>query len=43
MGISIEELDAYIALTPKSERDYAHSILNELAPIARKLRKFLDK
>lgn len=43
MGISIEELDAYIALTPKSERDYTHSILNELAPIARKLRKFLDK
>lgn len=42
MGISIEELDSYIALPPKNHMDYPHSYLNELAPLARKLRKYIE-
>lgn len=42
MGISVEELERCIALEPKRERDYQHSILNEMAPIARKFRKILE-
>lgn len=42
MGISIEELDRCIALEPKKERGYQHSILNEMAPLARKFRRILE-
>lgn len=42
MGISVAELDQYIALSPKNEKDYPHSLLNEVAPVARKIRKFIE-
>lgn len=42
MGISIKELDRCIALEPKAERGYKHSVLNEMAPLARKFRKVLE-
>lgn len=42
MGISVEELDSYIALPPKTHMDYPHSLLNHMAPMARKLRKFIE-
>lgn len=42
MGISIEELERCIALEPRKERDYPHSILNEMSPVARKFRKILE-
>lgn len=42
IGISVDEFKSYISRPPKSEFDYPHSFLNELAPIARKFRKFLE-
>lgn len=42
MGISLEELESYIALPPKHQTDYPHSVLNHMAPVARKLRKFIE-
>ncbi len=42
LGISMQELESYIVLPPKGEREYPHSFLNELAPVARKFRKYLD-
>ncbi len=42
MGISIEEMERLIALPPKDNYEYPHSFVNNLAPIARKFRKFLD-
>lgn len=42
MGISVEELNRCISLPPVPEKAYKHSFLNELAPIARKIRKFIE-
>lgn len=42
MHISKEEIDRCIALPPVEEAQYAHSILNEMAPLARKFRKYLE-
>lgn len=42
MGITVEELDSYIALPPKHQTDYPHSVLNHMAPMARKLRRFIE-
>ena len=42
MGITVEELERCVELEPKRERDYKHSILNEIAPLARKFRRVLD-
>lgn len=42
MGITVDELDSYIALPPKNHMDYPHSVLNHMAPLARKLRKFIE-
>lgn len=42
MMISVEEMERYISLPPKREQDYPHSILNHIAPIARKFRRFLE-
>lgn len=42
MGISTAELDEYVALSPRHEKDYPHSILNEMAPVARKFRKLIE-
>lgn len=42
MGISVEELDRCISLEPKNEMSYKHSVLNELAPLARKFRRILE-
>lgn len=42
LGISMDEFERCIALPPKNEREYPHSILNELAPLARKFRSVLD-
>ncbi|MBE6963512.1 MAG: N-acetyl sugar amidotransferase [Ruminococcaceae bacterium] len=42
IGVSMEEFEAMVAQPPKTERMYPHSCLNELAPIARKFRKFLE-
>ena len=42
MGISLEELKRCIALPPVPDNKYRHSILNELAPIARKFRRILE-
>lgn len=42
IGVTVERLDEYIAQPPKYELDYPHSLLNELAPLARKLRTYLD-
>lgn len=42
IGISLEELDRCISLPPVNPRKYPHSVLNELAPVARKFRKFLE-
>lgn len=40
--VSVKELDDMIAQPPKAETEYPHSILNELAPLARKFRKVLE-
>lgn len=42
MNITLGELEELIALPPQFERVYPHSRLNELAPIARCFRRFLD-
>ena len=42
MGISVEELNSYIELPPKHHTDYPHSVLNHVAPMARKMRKFIE-
>ena len=42
MGIDLKEFERCVALPPVSDRKYKHSILNELAPFARKLRKFFE-
>lgn len=42
MGITVEELERCIELEPKRERDYKHSILNEIAPLARRFRRVLE-
>lgn len=42
MNISVVELEEYILRPPKFERDYPHSCLNSIAPMARKLRKLLE-
>lgn len=42
IGVSQEEFDSYLALPPRSERAYPHSLLNEAAPLARKFRKILE-
>lgn len=42
IGVSVSELDRCIALEPKRERDYPHSVLNEMAPLARKFRRLLE-
>lgn len=41
IDVSMDEFESYLRLPPKGEREYPHSFLNELAPIARKFRKFL--
>ncbi|MEH2955776.1 N-acetyl sugar amidotransferase [Candidatus Merdisoma sp. JLR.KK011] len=42
MGVSLEQLDAWINLPPKKQSDYPHSLLNEMSPIARKFRKIIE-
>lgn len=42
MGISIDELDRYIELPPHFETEYKHSVLNNLAPLARKFRRIIE-
>ena len=42
LDISVKALDEYIALEPREERSYPHSILNELAPIARRFRRLIE-
>lgn len=42
LNISVDEFEELVEQSPKKERDYPHSILNEFAPIARKFRKVLD-
>lgn len=42
MSISLEELERCINLPPKKMQEYHHSMLNELAAIARKMRRFLE-
>ncbi len=42
MGITVEEMDKMISQPPVSMNSYPHSKLNNLAPVARKFRKFLE-
>lgn len=42
LGITLEQLDAYVKQAPKSEMEYPHSLLNHAAPLARKLRRFIE-
>ena len=42
MNISVEEFERCISLPPVSGRKFPHSVLNELAPVARRLRKFIE-
>ena len=42
MGVSVGQLEEWIALPPKRQSDYPHSWLNEIAPIARKFRKIIE-
>lgn len=41
LGISEQEFNEYINRPPKREADYPNSVLNKMAPLARKLRHFL--
>lgn len=41
MEISVKELESLINQAPRAEREYPHSRLNEVAPLARKFRKIL--
>lgn len=42
MEISVEELKRCVALPPKKMCEYKHSVLNKLAPIARKMRGLIE-
>ena len=42
LGITVEELQKCIDLPGKSPKDYPHSFLNELAPLARKFRRIIE-
>ena len=42
IGVPVREFESYLQLPPKEERSYPHSFLNELAPLARKFRRFLE-
>lgn len=42
LNITTEELDQLIAQPPLADNHYKHSVLNNLAPIARNFRKFLE-
>ena len=42
LSITVEELDELVAQPPRRDVEYPHSILNELAPIARKFRRILE-
>lgn len=42
IGVSVQELDDMISQPPKAETEYPNSILNKLAPLARKFRKALE-
>lgn len=42
MSVSVEQLEKYISLPPKRQTDYPYSVLNRVAPLARKFRKFLE-
>jgi len=42
LGVTLEEFEEFLRLPPKQEREYPHSCFNELAPLARKFRKFLE-
>lgn len=41
-GVSLDTLEAWLALPPREERSLPHSFLNELAPLARRFRKLLE-
>ena len=42
LGVSLNTFEGYLAVPPREEYTIPHSILNHTAPIARKLRKFLE-
>ena len=42
MGISVATLERWVAKPPEKQSHYPHSRLNELAPLARKFRKFIE-
>lgn len=42
MSISVDELQRCVDIPPKKMRDYKHSALNSLAPIARRMRKYIE-
>lgn len=42
IGVSLDEFESYLQLPPHAEKEYPHSMLNQLAPVARKFRKFLE-
>lgn len=42
LGITLEELQNCIDLPGKSPKEYPHSFLNELAPLARKFRRIIE-
>lgn len=42
MGISVKKLNQYIAQPPKRHIDYPHSLLNNIAPFARKFRGIIE-
>lgn len=42
LGITRDELMGYIKQEPKKDFNYPHSFLNNLAPIARKIRKYIE-
>ncbi len=42
LDITVEEMDHLIAQPPKGEREYPHSKLNGIAPLARKFRRIFE-
>lgn len=42
LSVSLEEMERCMNLPPKKMQEYQHSLLNELAPIARKMRQFIE-
>lgn len=42
IGVTMDEFEQYLSLPPKSELMYPHSLLNEVAPMARKFRKWIE-